>query len=138
MKPTARSCGTKRLRVADQHDRQTVGLDVLPGDALDVVRRDRLHALAERADLLERQLVEHRVEHDGRDVVRRLDGQREAAGQIGLRVGQLALEDTLPLQLARTPRPSAAALRRSSRSACSVSATKSPACFIACVSAEAP
>ena len=50
------------------------------------------------ADLLERQLVEDVVDHLRRDVVRRLDRQREAARQVRLRVRQLALEHALPLQ----------------------------------------
>src|SRR6185437_644802 len=48
---------------------------------------------------LERQLIEHRVEHNGRDVVRGFYRQGETPSQIGLCIRQLALVYTLPRQL---------------------------------------
>ncbi len=86
-------------RVADQHDRQPRRLQVLLRDALDVVGRDRRHALAIGLQLLQIEVVEQRVQHLHRDRVGRLDGQREVAGEIRLRARELAVADALALQL---------------------------------------
>ena len=67
-------------------------------DALDVVRRDRVDALAEGLQLVQIEPVEHRVQDLQRDRARRLDGQREAAGEVRLRVRQLAFGHPLALQ----------------------------------------
>ncbi len=94
----ARQLLREHRRVADQHDRQPVGVQVLPRHALDVVRRDRVDALAVGLQLVQIEAVEHRVQHLQRDRARRLDRQRKAAGQVFLRVRELALADTLALQ----------------------------------------
>ena len=67
---------------------------------------------------LEIETVEHRVQHLQRDRARRLDRQRKAAGQVGLRVAPARARAPARAAAARTRRPSAAALRRSSRSGC--------------------
>ena len=71
--------------------------------------------------------VEHRVEHLQRDRARRLDRQREAAGQVRLRVGQLALA----ARAARCSRQNSSTISRSASPVVServsVSATMSPA-----------
>ena len=98
--------------VADEDDRQSIGPQVFPRDALDVVWRYGIDALAVGLQLVEVETVEDGVEHLQRDGARRLDRQRKAAGQVGLRVRELAVLHPLTLQTARTPRQSAAALRR--------------------------
>ena len=90
----------ERVGVADEHDRQAIRLEVAARDALDVVRRHLLHALAIGLQLLERQLVEQLIEHLRRDRVGRFDGQREVPDQVGLRAAELAVVDALALQLA--------------------------------------
>src|SRR5256712_11683518 len=72
----------ERRRVADEHHRQAIGTQELARDALDVVDADRVHALAERLELFERQTVEQHVDHLHRDRLGRLDRQREAAGEV--------------------------------------------------------
>ncbi len=104
--------------VADQHDRQPIGMQVLLRDPLNVVGRDRVDAIAKGLQLFEIEAEEDRVEHLQRDRARRLDRQRKAAGQIGLRVGELARRARAGAAGARTRRRSAAALRRSSPTAC--------------------
>ena len=112
-------------------------MQVLLRDALDVVDGDRVDALAIRLQLVQIEAVEHRVEHLQRDRARRLDRQREAAGQVRLRVGQLALLHALALQ----PHISSTISRSASpvvSDRVSVSATMSPVSFSALMSAEAP
>ena len=53
----------ERRRVADQHDRQLVGLEELPGDALDVHRRHALHSVAVGLDLGQIQAEEQVRQH---------------------------------------------------------------------------
>ena len=86
VEPGARQLLREHRRVADQHDRQPVRMQVLLRDALDVVRRDRVHALAIGLQLVQVESVEHGVQDLQRDRARRLDRQRKAAGQVRLRI----------------------------------------------------
>ena len=76
-KPTPSSWPVNADGVADEHDRQPIGLEVLPRHALDVVGRDRVHPLAIGLDVAQRQAVEQHVQHLRGDRVRRLDRERE-------------------------------------------------------------
>ena len=111
----AGSCFDERRRIADEHDRQPVGMQVAPRHALHVVDGDGVDALAVRLQLVEIEAVEDGVEHLQRDLAGRLDGERERSGQVLLRAIELALADAIANAAARTRRPSAAASRRSSR-----------------------
>ena len=98
MKPTPFSDEPNAGGVADQHDRQAIGLEIGARHALDIVDGHRVHAVAEVLQILDRQAVEHHVQHLHGDRVRRFDRQRKAAGHVRLGVGQLALADRLALQ----------------------------------------
>ena len=69
------------------------------GHALDVAHGDRVDPFREVLDLVHVQTVENRFEHLRGDGVRRLYGDREAAGQVVLRASQL------PLAHAFAPQP---------------------------------
>ena len=73
-------------------------MQVQPRDALHVVHADRVHAFAVRLKLIEIQSVEHRVQDLQRDLARRFNRQRETAGQIRLRIPQLAFADAIAQQ----------------------------------------
>src|SRR4029079_13642868 len=88
----------ERCRVADEHDRQSIGAQIEPRDALYFVGRDRVDALAERLQLFDRQAVEEHVEHLGRDRVGRFNRQRETAGHVVLGFAKLTLADAVALQ----------------------------------------
>ena len=98
VEPGARQLLLELRGIADQHDRQAVGVQIGARHALDVVHGDRVDALAKRLQLLQVETEEHRAQHLHGDRARRLDGQREAAGQVRLGVAQLALADALALQ----------------------------------------
>jgi len=92
------SCEANAETSADQHDRQPIGLHVGSRHALDVVDGDRVDAIAEVLQLLDGEPVENHVQHLHRNRVGRLDGQREAAREIRLRIGELASAHPLALQ----------------------------------------
>ena len=97
IEPDARELLRERIRIADEDDRQPIRMEVGFGDALDIVDGNRVDPLAERLQLLQIQSVEHGVEDLQGNRTWRLDGEREAAGQVGLRIGELPLADALAL-----------------------------------------
>ena len=88
----------KDRRVADEHDRQFVGTQVLLGDSLDVLDADGVHPFAVGLQLIEIQTVEHGVQHLQRNRARGFNRQRKTPGQIFLGIRELALLHSLPLQ----------------------------------------
>ena len=135
--PDALELRPERRGVADEHDRQAIGLQIQPRHALDVVRRDGVHALAEVLQVRQRQVVEHDVEHLQRDVVRRFDREREAAGQYAF-----ASSSSRSLTRSRCSRQNSSTMSRSTSPVAServlVSASKSPLSFSVSMLACAP
>ncbi len=94
----ARKLIDERRRVADKDDGQAIRMQIFARDALHVVHRHGIDALAICLQLVQVQAVENRVQHLERDLAGCLDGQRKRAGQILLRPLELALVDAIANQ----------------------------------------
>ena len=90
--------GFDEPRIADQHDREARRLEVAARHALDVVALDGIDASTIGLEVLDVEVVEQDVEDLERDGVWRLDGQREVAREVGLRVGEFQFEHGLALE----------------------------------------